>query len=268
MRRLTLVTVLGLLLLSLPALALDRTIYNGSDLWRTPGDGTTFADFSKQPLPAGFFCSKSEAFTGRIILRGVPLATGQPGVLGNTDTIIQRLDNAPFNKNGVASTRIQVRAMQFESVSSVKTACGQYNAFVKLDGEQPITTMRIVRDNEKGGRFFAPIFVNVKISFQPVGRATTEALELRKELRFPPAVNAQWSAARFSGAPREGFVKVDTDGDGVPDTFLPGVSNFAAGRPSPLQKIVIQPIDGTPDPTCHVETEGQHCPVPVDPSLQ
>ncbi|HSS48246.1 MAG TPA: hypothetical protein VLX28_04810 [Thermoanaerobaculia bacterium] len=256
MRRLTLVTILGLLLLSLPALALDRTIYNGSDLWKTPGDGTTFADFSKQPLPAGFFCSKSEAFTGRIILQGVPLATGQPGVLGNTDTIVQRLDNAVFNKHGVAATRIQIRAMQFQSVAPVQTACGQYNAYVRLDGEQPITTMRILRDNEKGGRFFAPIYVNVKISFQPVGRTSTEVLELRKELRFPPAKNAQWSAARYSGAPREGFVKVDTDSDGVPDTFLPGVSNFAAGRAFQKYIAYTDPVTG-----CHVEDEGQHCPL-------
>src|SRR3954465_8359205 len=38
MKRLTLITVFGLLLLSLPALAFDRVITNGSDLWRTPGD--------------------------------------------------------------------------------------------------------------------------------------------------------------------------------------------------------------------------------------
>lgn len=274
MRKLTLVTILGLLLLSLPALALDRTIYNGSDLWKTPGDGTTFADFTRQPIPAGFFCNKSEAFTGHIILKGVPIATGQPGVLGNTDTIVQRLDNAVFNKNGVAATLIQVRAMQFQSVAPLQTACGKYNAFVKLDGEQPTTTMRIVRDDEKGGRFFAPIYVNVKISFQPVGRTTTEALEIRKELRFPPAKKAVWAIGRSTGAAREGFVKVDTDGDGVPDTFLPGVSNFAAGRPSPLQKFVAQPIEPeNPDPIdpttgCHLAIDdGHHCPVPADGTL-
>ena len=261
MKRLTLVTVLGLLLLSLPALAFDRVITNGSDLWRTPGDGTTFADFSKQPLPAGFFCSKSQAFTGRIILQGVPLATGQPGVLGRTDTIVQRLDNAAFNKNGVASTRIQIRAMQFQSVAPVDTACGQFNAFVRLDGEQPITKMRIVRDNEEGGRFYAPIYVNVKLSFQPVGRTSTEALELRKELRFPPAKIAFWSASHATGSPREGFVKVDTDGDGVPDTFLPGVSNFAAGRASRFEKYYVDQQITDPTTGCHIEDEGQHCPV-------
>ena len=73
--------VLFAILLAMPVLAADRAITNGIDLWRTPGDGTTFADFSKQSIPAGFFCNKSEAFTGKIVFHGVPVATGQPGTL-------------------------------------------------------------------------------------------------------------------------------------------------------------------------------------------
>jgi hypothetical protein len=252
------------IMLAVPAFAVDRTVTNGIDLWRTPGDGTTFADFSKESIPAGFFCNKSEAFNGRIIFKGVPIATGQPGVLGATDTVVQRLDNAAFNKRGVATTRIQIRAMQFESVAPVKTACGLYKAYVRLDGDQPVTTMRIVRDNEKGGRFFAPISVNIKMTFEPVGRATTEALEIRKALRFPPAQNAVWSTNRRVNPALGGFVKVDTDGDGTPDTFLPGTSSFAAGR-AVQQK---RPLYTDPVTGCHIEDEGQHCPVSVDPYLE
>jgi len=214
--------------------------------------------FSKEAIPAGFFCNKSERFTGKIVFQGVPVATGQPGILGATDTIVQRLDNAAFNKRGVATTRIQVRAMQFESVAPVKTACGLYKAYVRLDGEQPVTTMRIVRDNAKGGRFFAPISVNIKMTFEPVGRITTESLELRKALRFPPATNAVWSASRVpSPTALNSFVKVDADGDGTPDTFLPGTSSFAIGRAA-QQKYYTDPTTG-----CHIEDEGQHCPIPV-----
>ncbi len=244
------------ILLAVPVFAADHAITNGIDLWKTPGDGTTFADFSKQSIPAGFFCNKSAAFTGKIVFRGVPIATAQPGALGTTDTIVQRLDNAAFNKRGVATTRIQVRAMQFESVAPVQTACGPFNAYVRLDGEQPITTMRIVRDNEKGGRFYAPISVDIKMSFQPVGRVTTETFEIRKSLRFPPAQNALWAANHISGA-LNGFVKVDTDGDGVADTFLPGTSNFGLGHS--LQKVAAN--------GCHIEDEGQHCPLPQYPVL-
>ena len=242
-------------LLAVPTFAADRVIANGIDLWRTPGDGTTFADFSKQSIPAGFFCGGSEPFTGRIVLKGVPIASS--GAVGGADTIIQRLDNAAFNKRGVATTRIQMRAMQFEGVAPLKTACGLFKLRVTLDGEQPVTTMRIVRDNEKGGRFFAPIWVNIKLSFEPIGRVTTEALELRKALRFPPAPNAQWADNR--GNTRvSGFVRVDTDSDGAPDTFLPGTSNFAAGRSSTRlnQKLVA---------VCHEDECGVHCPTGIYP---
>jgi len=260
MKKLTVFTILAFaVLLAVPAFAADR-ITNGVDLWVTRGDGTSFAEFST-PIPAGFFCHKSKPFRGRIVMRGVPLATSQAGILGNTDTIVQRLDDAVFNERGVAKTRIQMRAMQFESVEPIKTACGLYQASVVLDGEQPITTMRIVRQHEKGGRFYAPIWVNIKISFKPVGRVTTETFELRKSMHFPPARNQQWSFSAGDVARYNGFVKVDTDGDLVPDTFLPGTSNFVAGWPAephrfePQQKAVACPVG------CHCEPdEGQHCP--------
>lgn len=223
--------VLLAVLAAVPAAALDRVIYNGVDLWTTVSHGRTYADFTADPLPAGFFCSKAEPFAGRINFRGVPVATDVAGGLGRTDTVIQRLDNAVFNKRGVAHTRIQVRALQFESLAPVKTACGLYTAKVTLDGEQPITRMRIIRQNEKGGRFVAPISVNVKISFTPVDRPAAEPLEVRKSLRFPPGTNQVWESVPAQKANRwAGFLLVDTDGDRIPDTYLPGTSNFGVGQ--------------------------------------
>jgi hypothetical protein len=241
-------------LLAVPAVAVDRVIANGIDLWVTPGDGTTFADFSKEQIPAGFFCFNSAPFTGRVVLKGVPIATGKPGALGATDTILQRLDDAAFNKRGVATTRLQMRAMQFEGVAPIKTACGPFKLTVVLDGEQPITTMRIVRTSKQGGRFFAPIWVNIKLVFEPVGRAATEALEIRKALRFPSARNGQWrNGPGGVGVSFTGFIAVDTDSNGAPDTYLPGTSNFTAGLSATMQKAT----------ACHQADEGQHCPQPV-----
>ena len=100
-----------LLLIALPMSAADQVIQSGIDIWRTPGNGTTFVDFLKEPIPAGFFCFKSKPFSGRIVFRGVPIVTGESGALGKTDTIIQRLDDAVFDENGVANTRIQMRAL-------------------------------------------------------------------------------------------------------------------------------------------------------------
>jgi hypothetical protein len=222
----------ALLLTSLPALA-QNVIYAGVDLWRTQGNGHTFADFASEPLPAGFFCGASAPFTGRVAFRGLPLATGEKGALGVTDTIVQRLDDAAFNRAGVAVTRIQVRALQFESVAPVKTACGDFDVRVSLDGRQPITSMKIFRETEQGGRFLAPISVNVKLSFTPVAGKAGRPLVVTQSLRFAADPRAPW--ADRSGdldkrsTVRVGYVQVDTDGDRRPDAWLPGTSNFAAG---------------------------------------
>ena len=254
------------LLAAVPALAADGVITNGVDLWLTKGDGGTYADFSKMPIPAGFFCFKSKPFTGRIVFRGIPVATSVPGALGATDTIVQRLDDAPFNKRNVAATRIQVRALQFESIAPVKTACGPFNVKVVLDGDQPITRMRIIRENEGGGRFLAPIHVNVKLSFTPVRGAAKEILEVTRSLRFAPNPKAQWAESFPRGVVKSaGFVLADTDGDGVPDTHLPGTSNFAAGWSGRAVAKVQQArqlcaADAfVQDPTCHIEDSCGHC---------
>lgn len=257
MKKLSCLVVLLAVLLAVPALAADRVIYNGIDLWRTAGNGRTYADFAKTPLPAGFFCSKSEPFAGRIPFKGVPVATSVPGVLGATDTIVQRLDDAVFNRKGVATTRLQVRALNFESLAPIKTACGDFIAKFSLEGEQPITTMRIIRENAAGGRFLAPIAVNAKLWFTPVGRPATEPLEIHKIIRFPPLPNQRWvSVGPQSTSKALGFVLVDTDGDRTPDTYVPGTSNFGVGVMRSTKGGALlcdQPID------CHTEDDGEHC---------
>jgi hypothetical protein len=255
--RKTALLLLFVLLAALPVLAADRVIVNGIDPWNTDGNGTTFADFSKNPIPAGFFCAGSAPFAEKVVFRGVPLATGTPGTLKRTDTIIQRLDDAAFDKRGVAVTRIQVRALQFEALVPIKTTCGQFKVAVMLDGAQPITRMKIVRENDLGGHYVAPIAVNIKIVFTPVGRATTEAFELHRQFRFPPAVNARWTfEAGTGGARHAGMVAVDTDADRVPDTFLPGTSNFAAGWSAARTR---NSTEKMAEITCHMYPDGAHC---------
>jgi hypothetical protein len=214
------------LLVAGSAFAADRVIRGGSDLWTTPADGGTFADFALEPIPAGFFCPGSAPFTGQIVFKGVPLVTDEPGALGTTDTIIERLDDAMF-KRGVATTRIQIRALSLESVAPFKTSCGDYKAVVTLTGEQPVTTMRILRDNAKGGRFMAPLSVNIRTTFIPVGRnVSNEKLELVQTINFDVTPNAWSNGAGLSRLERKASVVVDTDGDNVPDAEVRGTSNF------------------------------------------
>jgi len=295
MKRLFLCALTLTLLVALPASAAGvRSIDNGIDVWHTAGDGTTFVDFAKNPIPKGFFCAKSGSFTGRIVLQGRPLATGNPGELGGADTIVQRLDDATFDGSGVAATRVQLRALQLESVSPVKTACGDFTVRVTLNGTQPVSQMKIIKETETGGRFEAPIRVNFRIAFFPVKGAPTQRLELTRGFSLLPAPNATWGAiekSRFRPG-RPATLLVDTDGDQIPDTYLPKTSgNFLPGWGPEWQrefrashglgeKLLAQPIECTStsttysydgygsytcnsgtDPQCHPEAEqaSSHC---------
>ncbi|HXU30579.1 MAG TPA: hypothetical protein VN851_08395 [Thermoanaerobaculia bacterium] len=259
-----------LLLVALPTFAADRSIQSGIDLWRTPGNGQTFIDFKHMPIPSGFFCFKSAPFAGRINFAGVPVATAEAGVLGRADTIVQRLDEAVFNRNGVARTRVQVRALHFLSVKPIQTACGAFNVEVRLSGQQPITGMKIVRENEHGGRFFAPIAVNGKLVFTPVGRPATEILEMPRNVRFPANQGIFWADLRGKTLQRDGYVLTDTDNDRVPDSYLPGTSsNFAAGVRYNPTRGALEPLMYQ-NPNCHLVNSYEaylegHCPA-VEPT--
>jgi hypothetical protein len=245
--------------LTLPVFAADQVIQNGIDVWRTRGDGSTFVDFGKHPIPAGFFCANSAPFTGKLALEGVPVVTGTPGALGATDTIVQRLDDAVFNKRGVATTRLQFRALSLKSVAPIQTSCGQFTAAVRLDGVQPTTQMLLTRENEDGGRFSAPLALNVRVKFTPVGRESREVLEVPMEIHFPAIPNFPWRAKTAVPTPA-GFVHVDTDGDGVADTYLPGTSNFIAGQSSRPGKPGPGGLAKSGQTICHDDGDGDmHC---------
>ena len=191
--------VLAIIFIALPSAAADNVVYQGIDVFRTPDDGSSFMDFSKEPIPAGFFCQGSKPFRGKVLWRGVPVATGLPGELGQTDTIVQRLDDAAFNENGVARTRIQVRALQLESMAPIKTSCGSYKVRVVLDGVQPITSMRLVRVGQYGGRFMARLALRAKFVFIPVS-ALGKQLELPPhEVRFPVNPRFTWALDASAG---------------------------------------------------------------------
>jgi hypothetical protein len=224
--------------IALPAVAADRVIRSGIDLWTTKADGRTHYDFAGDSIPAGFFCANSAPFAGIVYFKGSPIATGVPGVLGNTDTIVERLDDAAFAKNGVATTRIQLRALSLVSMYPIKTSCGLFNVKATLDGDQPITKMRIVRETPDGGSYIAPLALNLKIEFTSADGRFARPRVLRKSIQFRAKPNATWtSKLPESQVPQPGFVKVDTDGDGTPDSFLSGTSNFSAAGKNPAAKL-------------------------------
>jgi len=233
------ITLALLIFLTLPAIASDSVIFSGVDLWKTPGDGSTYSDFSKEPIPPDFFCPGSKAFTGRIVFAGAELATSPAKALGNTDTIVQRLTDATFDGFGVARTPIQLKALAFNSLAPVKTSCGNFDVKVSLAGKQPITEMLIVKTRDEGGFFLSPIHVVVKMSFLPEN-ASGKVVELERELKFAPSGKALWSSQPGSGGiQQKSTVYVDSNGDGDADLWVPGTSNFAAGWGVPAGKATI-----------------------------
>jgi hypothetical protein len=260
-----------LLLLGLSPSAADSTIQRGIDIFTTADDGRTFYDFAQSPIPAGFFCKASKPFTGRVTFKGLPLTTGTPGQLWGADTVIERLDDAVFDTNGAAATRIQFRALSLVSTVPIKTSCGAFHVYVSLGGKQRVTTMNIYRTQKDGGNFVAPLAVNTRVAFIPVKPVRNKAarkLELAADFTFP-ASPLSWSLPAGARAKRIGSVIVDTNGDLTPDTVLPGTSNFLPGSAPDrfMSKFYGECPDPCAGPTCHTDpgTGKEHCTYPTPP---
>jgi hypothetical protein len=253
------------LLLDLSPLTADSMIQRGIDVFTTVGDGRTFYDFSYNPIPAGFFCERSKVFTDRVEFKSLPLATKTPGELWGADTIIERLDDATFDDKGVGVTRIRFRALSLVSAAPVKTACGAFHVYVSLAGKQRVTMMSILRTQEGGGSFTAPLAVDVRMTFIPVKPArvkNTRKLEIKADFTFP-AHPLPWSFRSGVRAKKTGAVVVDTDGNLTPDTLLPGTSNFAAGQSSDL--ITANQCPACAPLVCHAAEGKMHCYYDVPP---
>jgi hypothetical protein len=256
--------VVVLLFVSLaPLAAAPAMVGRGIDVFTTVKEGGSHYDFSAAPIPAGFFCKTSRPFTGRVALTGLPLETAIPGQLRGGDTVVERLDDAVFDANGTAVTRVQLRALSLVSVSPIKTSCGSYHVYITLAGQQRPTIMKIHRTEESGGTFEAPVAADARMTFVPVKGRNARKLELVGSFTFAPK-STPWS---FEGTgPRTkkiGAVKVDTNGDLIPDTVFSGTSNFAAGWApgAGMTKIVTGGTNCTlcEPPICHDDPSKAHC---------
>ncbi len=261
-KRSVLAVLVVCLLFGLSPLAADPVIQRGTDVFTTPADGSTFYDFAQSPIPAGFFCKSSQPFAGRVALKGLPLTTGSPGQLLGSDTVIERLDNAVFDAKGTAVTRIQFRALSLVSIAPIKTACGSFHVYVSLAGTQRVTTMNILRTQEGGGTFEAPLAVDARMTFIPVKPARGKGvrkLEVTGSFSFPASA-LPWSFPTGAMAKRRiGPMVVDTNGDLTPDTTLRGTSNFLPGLSPDRVSTKYRENDCACEWSCHMSDGEEHC---------
>lgn len=248
-----------------PLLAANGVVTNGIDTWTTPGDGSSYLDFGEEPIPAGFFCPRSEPFSGRILWRGEPLAAQPSDALGSADTIVQRLDDAVFDRAGKASTRLQMRALSLASIHPIRTRCGTYDVKASLNGIQPIGEMEIETQDGESGLYLARMTIHVKLVFTPseVAAENRPIVLERNDVEVVSSSRSVWSSSPPEGSAKGqvgGFVLVDTDGDRVADTYLPGQSNFhPRGGGKEEATASWNQCQNTPEMSCHQASYGCHC---------
>jgi hypothetical protein len=251
----SLVWMAALLVLAV-APAVADAVPPGDDVWKTSTKGFTYSSFSDDPVPADFFCLGSKPFTGRLNLRGERLAAEPAANLGDFDTVVRRLDDARFDEAGKAKTRIQLLALNLVSAEPIETACGRYDVAVRLDGAQPTTEMTIVRTTAGGGYYVAPLALNIKIAFTPVAGNKNPRRELSRQIKLGSADVAVWSST--APAFHKGPVRIDTNGDGEPDTLVPAASKgFVAGVAPMAQSDTVDGGGGGGDVLCPYES--CHC---------
>jgi hypothetical protein len=212
--------VAAAVLAAVPALAQD-VIPHGTDSWTTAGDGSSYTDLS---LPAGFLDPNCDAFSGRVILAGVPIVTSPPNAFNGGDTLVERLDDAVFDAKGTATTNIIVRGLHFQGTAPLKTACGDWTADVGLDKQQSTTQMTIVRQDSSGGYFTAPISVNTVWTFTRSGDGAVRTLSTSNVLTSSEQSPWQAGTCTKSLAVKQRTALVDAGNHGKPSLKIASVS--------------------------------------------
>jgi hypothetical protein len=224
------------LLLALPVLATSptpATIVHGVDIFSTSAG--TQVDFSSSPLPAGFFCTGSAAFSGVIPFTGVPLTTVPAGIAGSTDTVVERLADGVFSTSGTATIPVVIRALQLRSASNLTVFCPavgntSWRVDVCLCGLQPNTTITASIDPECGtcGVFDGKLQVNACLRFVRLDTGATAGPVSKPITLVIDKMPWCYKAGLHETVITRPF-SVDTNCDGHPDLTLPATTNFHPG---------------------------------------
>jgi hypothetical protein len=232
MKRGLFVCVLLLAVAALPVLAaspIDR-VPAGLDYWQTLSSGATMYDFSNNAIPAGFFCDGSAPFKGRVNFEGVPIHTDPAGILGTTDTVIERLDDAIFDDGGTAHTRIRGRVLNLQGTDLLKNACGRFKVTAHLTHDQPTSPMVFHAVNQYGGTFDAQLRLRVQVDF--ANAKTRKTLSLIRDVYLPTVNNTPFAIGKAAQADCASTTTVNSTAVRLEDGSLLRSSDNPAGGPN------------------------------------
>ncbi len=230
-RNRTTVVCLAALVLLAAGPATAQVIQQGIDALAT-ANGTTAA----VNLPAGFFCPGSPALSTSVNLTGSPLTTNPPGIIGNADTIVERLKDAYVPPGGCATTPVVVRSTSMVSTTSLTIPCadGTVNTWrvsactCGCCGVQPITEVTICDDGTGCGcgTFRGELRLDICLTFTNEKGVSLGPVQDQVTL----FVNTPWCANNPGGVleAKEPFM-VDTNCDAQADLAVPCTTNFFPG---------------------------------------
>jgi hypothetical protein len=257
--------VLSVALLAIPSFSqVDDGVPPGYDLWQTIGGGATAMSFNDSAIPQDFFCEGSSAFTGRITFDGIPLKTSPKGALGGVDTIVERIDFATFDDKGFAYSRMQAKALAMKSRAPIETECGEWDLTVSLTKQQPVTEIAYERTSADGGAFYADLVLNVRLVFTSrFEKGLTR--ELERTVHFGKFTEIPFRIERspeFAQLKRQSLsqIKVDSDGDNIPDLSLALAQTKVNTSTSSLAPITAEPepIAAVSGPVVHTAPLHSH----------
>src|SRR5689334_2214436 len=166
------VMVVGLFVTAKSRAAATVYIQAGNDEFETTGNGETYHNFQASPVPAGFFGTGSNKYSGLVPLVGVPI---NPSV-SDTDTIIHR--NSDVFTPG--STTISMTALNLKSINpiSVSYTDGHTEAWnVQVNLSNVTASGGSMSFNSDGSAFDSSLGVYPKFTFTRVSDGAVRVLD-------------------------------------------------------------------------------------------
>jgi hypothetical protein len=205
------------------------TIPAGFDLFRTDPE-TTFFNFEKMPIPAGFFAADSAPFTGTVKFSGgiLPSSHFKGRELTQVDTIVRREQPVTLSSTYPASNKVSVEmtGLSLFSEHPIQVQVGKqmelWDVQVDLSARRPSKgVMTITKTDAYGGTFESqltvyPVFRFTRVSDAQERILDTGALEMTEDMRERFTLRASQVSWRHA-APQGALVI-----EGVNDNFFLG----------------------------------------------